>query len=154
RETDSALIKVATLASQGANGGFEKKDQYEKFLFYRGLGSFPLPLTVKSTARSSEGLGLQLTNQSARPLEGLFAVQVENQTIRFGAVENIAGHGSLTCALPATLGKPMPLAEGVPAVKQAVAHALVEAGLYHKEADAMVNTWEKSYFRTDGLRVL
>src|SRR5262249_34392189 len=27
-------------------------------------------------------------------------------------------------------------------------------GLYPKEAQAMVNTWEKSYFHTDGLRLL
>jgi hypothetical protein len=48
----------------------------------------------------------------------------------------------------------MPLAEGVVQVKQAVARTLVEAGLYEKEAQAMVNTWEHSYFRTEGLRLL
>jgi hypothetical protein len=154
RETDSAFVRVATFASKGANGGVEKKDQYEKFLFYRGLGNFPLPLTVKSAARSIDGLTLQLTNHSSQSLQGVFAVQVENQMIRFGAVDDIAGHGSHTCALPRTLGKAMPVAEGVPAVKQAVARALIEAGLFEKEAHAMVNTWEKSYFRTDGLRLL
>jgi hypothetical protein len=39
-------------------------------------------------------------------------------------------------------------------VKESVAAALVQAGLYPKEARAMVNTWEKSYFKTKGLRVL
>src|SRR5437764_15475373 len=27
------------------------------------------------------------------------------------------------------------------------------AGLYRKEADAMINTWHQSYFETEGLRV-
>jgi hypothetical protein len=35
-----------------------------------------------------------------------------------------------------------------------VATALVKAGLFPKEAQAMVNTWETSYFRTPGLRLL
>jgi hypothetical protein len=47
-----------------------------------------------------------------------------------------------------------PLDTGVPLAKRAMAAALVKEGLYAKEADAMVNTWERSYFRTDGLRVL
>src|SRR5262249_57791156 len=66
---------------------------------------------------------------------------------------DLPGHGTLTAS--ATLSSPvLPLEDGVPQVKQAVAAALVKAGLYPKEARAMVNTWEKSYFRTEGLRLL
>src|SRR5205085_527273 len=34
------------------------------------------------------------------------------------------------------------------------ADSLVRSGLYPKEAQAMVDTWETSYFRNDGLRLL
>ena len=35
-----------------------------------------------------------------------------------------------------------------------VADALIDAGLYPDEARAMVDTWRRSYFESDGLRVL
>jgi hypothetical protein len=35
-----------------------------------------------------------------------------------------------------------------------VAAALEQTGLYHDEARAMVDTWQRSYFRSYGLRVL
>ena len=35
-----------------------------------------------------------------------------------------------------------------------LARRLVEAGLFPKEARAMVNTWKASYFRTEGVRAL
>jgi hypothetical protein len=31
--------------------------------------------------------------------------------------------------------------------------ALIAAGLYEEEADAMLETWKESYFQTPGLRV-
>lgn len=154
RETDSALVRIVAFSGKEGNKAVERKDQYEKFLFYRGLGNFSLPLSIKTSQDSSGGINLNLTNQSGHPLEGLFAIQVENQTIRFGVVDNLPGQFSRSCALAATLGKALPLDEGVRAIKQAVARALSEAGLFEKEAQAMVNTWEKSYFRTDGIRLL
>jgi hypothetical protein len=154
RETDSALVRVVAHTWNETPRTIESKDQYEKFLFYRGLGTFTLPLSVQSAQDSKGNASLKVANESDQFLNGLFAIQVENQTIRFGAAGNLDGHGSQTFGLSALLGKSLPLAEGVPLVKQAVAHALVEAGLYEKEAKAMVNTWEKSYFRTEGLRML
>ena len=38
--------------------------------------------------------------------------------------------------------------------EKALVRSLVEEGLYEKEARAMVNTWQDSWFQEDGLRVL
>jgi hypothetical protein len=57
-------------------------------------------------------------------------------------------------ALASALSEPLCQKVGTGPVQKAVEAALVKAGLYAKEARAMVNTWERSYFRTDGLRVL
>ncbi|CAN5378698.1 hypothetical protein BH10PLA2_BH10PLA2_28570 [soil metagenome] len=153
RETDAALLKVTGFVSKDGKKNFEKRDQYEKFLFYRGLGGFNMPLSVRAE-KAQEGNSLHLKNSSAQPLTGIIAVHIENQTIRFGSVNNLPANGSGELAASKFLGKSIPLAEGVPLVKQAVARTLVEAGLYEKEAQAMVNTWEHSYFRTEGLRLL
>jgi hypothetical protein len=143
RATDSALVKTTA----------DDRELYEKFLFYRGLGTFALPLEVRSSG-TDEQLHLLLRNRGSDPLQGLFAVWVENQVIRFGALGDLAGgevrEVEAVPALTARLG----LEDGLPRVKEAVADALVKAGLYPKEARAMVDTWEKSYFRTNGLRIL
>jgi hypothetical protein len=38
-------------------------------------------------------------------------------------------------------------------LRQAMKRALIAAGLYEEEADAMLETWKESYFQTPGLRV-
>jgi hypothetical protein len=40
------------------------------------------------------------------------------------------------------------------ALKDDLQKSLVSEGLYPKEAEAMASTWERSYFHTEGLRVL
>jgi hypothetical protein len=157
RDTDSALVKVANRKRGG-----EPMEEYEKFLFYRGLGSFELPLEVRNRGpfrNMSEELVLR--NRGKDNLAGLVMVQVEKDRIRFAALEDLAGETSRNVVLDPGLsgGKGVfagwsSLKEGVPQVKATLVKALVKAGLYAKEAHAMVNNWEKSYFRTEGLRVL
>src|SRR5262249_32367917 len=126
---------------------------YEKFLSSRGLGPFTLPLEVRSSGPDDQ-LHLTLHNTGTDPLQGLFAIWVEKGTIRFGALADLAGAATSDLQVAPLLTARLPLEEGVPHAKEVVAEALVKAGLYPKEAQAMVNTWEPSYFRTEGLRVL
>jgi hypothetical protein len=143
RDTDSALVKVK------AHG----RNYYEKFLFYRGLGTFTLPLEVHSSGANDQ-LHLGLHNTGADPLQGLFAIWVEKGTIRFGPLADLPGGATNDIELAPLLTNKVSLEEGVPRAKEMVAEALVKAGLYPKEAQAMVNTWEASYFHTEGLRIL
>jgi hypothetical protein len=150
RETDAALLRVCAPNLQG-----KPEHHFEKFLFYRGLGTFSLPLQVVSTEDSSRGgLVLRLQNGAKQPLTQAFAVSVEKNTIRFAALGDLPGGASRDVSAEAVLSTEAPLDDGVSRVKEEVATALVSGGLYPKEARAMVNTWEKSYFRTDGLRLL
>jgi hypothetical protein len=142
RETDSALVKF------NSSG----RERYEKFLFYRGLGMFDLPLEVRSSG-TGDAVRLALHNRGEQALYALFAIWVDHGLIRHAALADLAGGATLEVDAAAFTAK-VPLADGVPSVKAAVADALVKEGLYAKEAQAMVNTWEKSYFRTEGLRIL
>jgi hypothetical protein len=150
RETDSAFVKMAKdnpRVHPGSTG------EWEKFLFYRGLGTFDLPLQVRASG-PGEDVRLALSNRGGDALEGIFAVQVEKGSIRFAALPDLPGGASGEAVLASALSAPLPLKDGVGPAKQAVETALLKAGLYAKEARAMVNTWEKSYFRTEGLRML
>jgi hypothetical protein len=150
RETDAAYVRIG---ERHQTPYVRPGGETEKFLFYRGLGEFALPLEV----RSFEGrcsVNLTLHNRSRDTLRGIFAVQVEGDRIRFGVLNDMAGNATQTANITGLLTHDASLKDGVPQVKQAVAAVLVKAGLYPKEARAMVNTWEKSYFQTPGLRLL
>ena len=148
RQTDAALVKV-----RSRNPHDWAEYDYEKFLFYRGLGTMDMPLEVRSAGRDDD-LRLTLRNREKQPLRGLFAIWVRGETIRFAALKDLGGSAAAEVAVASALGNVQPLDEGAPKAKEAVAKALTEAGLYPKEALAMVNSWDKSYFRTEGLRLL
>jgi hypothetical protein len=148
RDTDSAFVKTYA-RDPGSDTGFD----YEKFLFYRGLGAFETPLVARTDA-SADGMRLTMTNRAPQPLKGIVAVKVEGDSIAFAPLPDLAGGGTATVSLTQLLANKEDANEGVHTVKRAVAGSLMAAGLYEKEAQAMVNSWEKSYFRTDGLRLL
>src|SRR5262249_16928948 len=156
RETDAAFVKVANAKKFG-----KPFTETEKFLFYRGLGAFDLPLEVKNSDWSRSDFRLHLRNRGHEPLPALFAIRVETGTIQFAALGKLAGDASREVVIDTVLASPkadlsakLSLKEGVAVVKDAVAAALVQEGLYPKEARAMVNNWTQSYFHTEGLRVL
>jgi hypothetical protein len=132
----------------------------EKFLFYRGLGTFDLPIEARVQADGK----LVLSNRGPDDLRGLFVIQVENGRAAFGEVPVIpAGSRATEVAQPLPSGAgpstaSSPGAASVDAMVErlipALESKLVAAGLYPKEAEAMARTWERSYFRTEGLRVL
>jgi hypothetical protein len=144
RETDSALVHVhcpkpATTAQTLVPTG----DLFEKFLFYRGVGNFELPLKLTATSDST----FELSNFGRDPIRSLFLIEADGRAVRFTESEQIAGkaHTRLIQTGRTT---------SVDALADAVKHALIEAGLYEKEATAMVNTWRSSWFGEAGTRLL
>lgn len=142
RETDAAPVRVRTAA-----GGFET----EKFLFYRGVGEFQAPLKVAHRGRAAERLRLENTGPAGLdaafvfsrrggraavlPLEPLAPGTVVEREFDF---ERLAG----------------PLSEVRARLAASLRAALASAGLYPREAAAMVQTWDDSWFDEPGTRVL
>ncbi len=120
--------------------------QHEKFLFYRGLGNVELPLKTQLDPD-----GLTLRNAQAAPLGALFLMEVGANGASFQALGALAGGAALRVS---THAPAKPLSAFVPALKDALRDALVADGLYADEAQAMVDTWERSYFLTPGVRLL
>jgi hypothetical protein len=149
RQTDSALVSFATGLKPPAH-----RDE-EKFLFYRGLGTFQLPLVVKSEGKQQQ-LTLNFKNTGSSKLTGAFLIEVseDGKTIRWASLGDLAANGQTYFKPHYQLPAPSPILESIPIIKQQVAQSLVATGLYPKEAAAMVDHWEKSYFQTPGMRVL
>jgi hypothetical protein len=131
RETDSAHIQVTD--------PLLRTTYREKFLFYRGLGNFELPVTIKSTGTDR----FTLTNTGAA-IHYAFVVQVDGKQLRFARYDNIAG--GMEMILPKETAT-------LEALSDEVAKALVSDGLYRREAYAMVKTWKSSWFGEQGTRV-
>src|SRR5207244_2331929 len=86
RATDSALIRKETYDTKR-----KPEEQFEKFLFYRGLGTFSLPLSVRSDESSKAGLRLELTNKGPAPLQRAFLIRVAGDMIQFGSIGDLGG---------------------------------------------------------------
>jgi len=128
RETDAAPLSL----------GDEQKVEQEKFLFYRGIGFFDLPLSVKLKDD-------QVIVRSAGQDEIAQVILFENREGRSGWRIHGPLKGEATIARPA-------LGQGGESLLREFEKTLVEQGLYEKEAAAMVKTWRDSWSE-EGLRV-
>jgi hypothetical protein len=125
RATDAAPISV--------NG------QFEKFLFYRGVASFP---AVLSAALGEDG-SVRVANRGTQSIPQVVLFENRGGIIRYragGALESAA-----TLTLPKT-------ASTFDALRTELVAVLEKAGLFRKEAEAMVETWRNSWFE-EGMRV-
>jgi hypothetical protein len=124
--------------------------QDEKFLFYRGLGNFDLPVDVSAPGGST----ISLDNTYPEAIGKVFIVRVGEGKGAFVAHDQgIEPSSSLTSTIPSLDGA-SDIATYTAALADAVTNALDTTGLYHDEAVAMVDTWKRQWFGTPGIRVL
>jgi hypothetical protein len=129
RETDAAVLQVRNDS---------RKLEHEKFLFYRGVGNFSLPVAVRV-------VGSKLEVKNAVGADVKKAIVFENRNGQIGYQVCDLVDGQLTIERPSLDGK----LEGL--LKE-LKNLLVSEGLFEKEAEAMLRTWRNSWFEP-GLRV-
>jgi hypothetical protein len=115
-------------------------DQHEKFLFYRGVGRFPVPLSV---CLASDGKIL-VENRGHDPVPS--AILFENRGGRLGYRDAGAIEDAVTLDPPSLDGF-------FPVLQYDLEAALVSQGLFPMEAQAMVETWRDSWFE-EGSRLI
>ena len=142
REVDAAYVSAVNTARAGA------PREWERFIFYRGLGQAPLPITV----RAGDGR-IHATATEPDGLRHVFILRVENGRGAYEYVPALASARRLERAVPA-MDAALPIERFADRIADDVAGRLIESGLYEKEARAMVNTWRSSYFTTEGIRLL
>lgn len=130
REVDAAPVQVCSTNN--------KPVEQEKFLFYRGVGNFDLPLSVKL-----EGDNIVLRNLGKTEISHL--VIFENRGGRIGYRFCDAFTGEMTHERPV-------LDQNLDSLLTELQRILVVSGLYEKEAAAMIKTWRSSWFE-EGMRV-
>lgn len=126
RATDSAPLTVG--------------DQHEKFLFYRGVGRFPIPLAAQ--IESDGSIVVQRRGAETVPAVILFENRAGQMGYRNAGVVKDA----------VNLESPV-LDSSVPVLRTELEAVLVAQGLFPKEAEAMVETWKDSWFE-EGMRLI
>lgn len=142
--TWSFARQVAANPVRGENG------QAEKFLFYRGIGNFVLPVTI-----TAQGHGrLVMKSSIADAVPAVFVLNVEGDRGTYTAHrQGIDANANLAAQVP-SMKDAKPIEDYADALARDVRSALDAQGLYDDEATAMVNTWKRQWFRTPGIRVL
>jgi hypothetical protein len=130
RETDAVPIQVCDAG--------KTKIEKEKFLFYRGIGNFSLPLTVRI-----DGKNLTLANQGAGQIRNLIVFENRGGKTGFKYVESLSKE---------TVIERPETTSSLDKVFAKLEEILISEGLYAKEARAMIKTWQDSWFE-EGLRV-
>lgn len=137
RETDAAPLQIK-------NG--DQMEQ-EKFLFYRGVADFAPPLSVTALGNNE----FKITNHGKGQATGLILVQIARQgtnVVGRAKVGNLDGGASTTAYIGCKS------VDTIENIGETMVRSLVEAGLYEKEARAMVKTWKSDWFADPGTRLL
>ncbi|HYG15012.1 MAG TPA: T9SS type A sorting domain-containing protein [Bacteroidia bacterium] len=140
RETQSNLVQVS-----GTDQNWGPFNETEKYLFYRGIGNFDIPVKLNFDERGR----LNITNTGN---EQLSYVMVYNKPYDGGEAE-IWWSGSLDAGSLANTRQIPGMDLTVSNEMEKFKAALVSEGLYEDEAAAMLSTWKQSYFEVPGLKV-
>ncbi len=134
RATQSNKIKVHNIHQQH----FEK----EKFLFYRGIGNFEPPVHINYSKRTV----LEISNTYHEQIPYLM---VYEKTTSGNSYVWHTGALNANEKTSVWLTDPMNSEEKI----DELIDQLVNNGLYRDEAEAMIETWKKSYFDQPGMKV-
>jgi hypothetical protein len=130
RQTSSTPLRIKT----------QTGDQTEKFLFYRGVASFSVPMAVKLT----QGEKVVAQNLTTQEIPAMLLFERRGDKLGFRVADASASQPTL---------HPPELNANMDSLKQAVEDMLIAQGLYQDEAQAMFETWRDSWFE-EGSRLL
>jgi hypothetical protein len=130
RMTSATPLRVKTASGE----------QHEKFLFYRGVAAFPVPISGRITG---EGQVL-IENHGKEMIPGVILFERRGERVGYRIGEAVDEK--------AVMDAPE-LTSSVAALGRELEGMLVAQGLYQDEAHAMVETWRSSWFE-EGSRLL
>jgi hypothetical protein len=141
-------VWIAPRAVRSAVVTQASQQESEKYLFYRGVGHLDAPLVARARDHS---LDISLRKSELKQLPAMWLVRVQpDGRVRYRQLqpgENQAVNASFPAADQST---PSDLA----ALRRELTKALVAEGLFLDEALAMLETWQLSYFESEGTRLM
>ncbi|HWB60414.1 MAG TPA: hypothetical protein VG733_13040 [Chthoniobacteraceae bacterium] len=130
----------------------------EKFLFYRGVANADAPLRITR----NDGGCLEVRNNECMqasspdgdlPIHAAWLVDVRSDgACAFKEVGAIAPGAGVRATMPGGFDAKDYSPDNMAGLRAQMKTALVKEGLFADEADALLNTWEVSYFQNPGLR--
>ncbi|MBF0313144.1 MAG: hypothetical protein HQK50_00655 [Oligoflexia bacterium] len=135
------------LAPPSREGG---QEEAEKFIFYRGLGSFDTPMSVKT---DKQGV-FTITNASSEKIPAAFLLDFNGVKGFIIPLEDLKSKNEAIVHRSSLDDKWLPKDEFLNLARDLVTNALLNSGLFPDEALALVDTWSNSYFLGHGTRLL
>src|SRR5206468_12046656 len=120
--------------------------EYERFLFYRGLGDARLPLRLSSAQGGT--LTVDKEPSVGEGIRHVYVVRIENGRGVYRYRPGLRPGWTVSGVIP-SMERARPMEEFTQQIAEDLAGRLTASGLFAKEARAMVNTWTSSYFQTD-----
>lgn len=125
------------------------KAEAEKYLFYRGVGHLDAPIVIRKEAASLT-VSLRDEERFLDALPRMWIVHVSaDGRLAYRSIQ-ADRQRSVTATLPVASDT---ASSELVALRRELKAALTAEGLYEDEADAMLATWQLSYFDSEGLRV-
>jgi hypothetical protein len=134
----------------------------ERFLFYRGVGHLSPPITTVfggggKTVSVYSRWPEDLNRPHSLRVPNLWLVDIrEDGSAAYRALPALTFRRADTSALatfPATFAPEEYSLARLLALRKEMRQGLTDDGLYADEADALLNTWQASYFQSPGLRL-
>jgi hypothetical protein len=129
----------------------------EKFLFYRGVGCGAAGLrVVRDEAQRTLAIRDAASNPAASsPIAAAWLVEVQaDGHCAFRSLGALPATAQPRATVPAFFDKKQDFSDQNLGLLQAeMRAALMKAGLFGPEADALLTTWQVSYFKSPGLRL-
>jgi hypothetical protein len=111
----------------------------EKFLFYRGVGNFPLPISAKVTTDGQVLAG----SVNGKPIDGVILFENRAGQRRYRLIGSVQDE--------VTVDRES-LQDNWAGLLMDLERVLIDHGLYQREARAMIETWRDSWFE-EGTRL-
>lgn len=137
RETDADPLQIAFKEND------KERKEREKFLFYRGVGDFSSPLRVRALGAGR----FTVVNAGKASVANVLLVRVGGGKIFFKEIGPLTGASAVTV-------RETDVESSVEKLGATLTASLTRAGLFEKEARAMVKTWSFAWFGEEGTRVL
>lgn len=150
--TSPRAVKAASVTASGGES--------EKFLFYRGVGNLQAPLRIAREAgnlvvRSQVNSALAAKGPLKIPALWLTEIRPDGDVAfrKLPSVELSLDSHRVLSTLPANFQTSDFSTRNMNLLHASLREALMGQGLFADEADALLNTWELSYFKSVGLRL-
>ena len=136
------------------------RSEREKFLFYRGVGNVDAPLRIaRNDANKTlevrdnhRGLAMLDPDDNLRIHAAWLVDFRPDGACAFKSVGEVKWGKEIRAVVPASFNTDDFSPKNMPRLQDEMRKALITDGLFADEADALLKTWQVSYFKSPGLR--